>query len=85
MQQDATTTTPAAETDAPHERAAPAQPDPIAVAQLWADQFQNVATLGVAGAGGMLILLETQVLVLVPGWWLPFVSFIVSAVLAMYG
>jgi len=85
MQKDGTTTTRAAETDAPSERAARAQPDPIALEQLWTDQFQHVATLGVAGAGGMIILLQAQVYVPVPGWWLPFVSFIISAVLAMYG
>jgi len=85
MPPDGTTTRPAAEIDAAPERAVPAPPDPLALAQLWTDQFQHLTTLSVAGAGGLLILLETQILVLGARWWFPFALFVMTAVLAMYG
>src|SRR5690606_32315987 len=44
---------------APAEPSAPSPPDPVALAQEWADQFQHLTTISLAGAGGMLILVET--------------------------
>lgn len=44
---------------APPHPIAPSPPDPVALAQLWADQFQHLTTISLAGAGGMLILVET--------------------------
>src|SRR5687768_10106470 len=50
--------------------AVPRRPDPIALAQLWADQFQHLTTLGVAGAGGVLILLQAHLVPQGGKWWL---------------
>jgi lysylphosphatidylglycerol synthetase-like protein (DUF2156 family) len=62
-----------------------ATPDPIAAAQLWADQFQHLATLGVAGAGGVLVLLQAQLLATEGRWWFTLVLFAATAVFSMYG
>ena len=59
--------------------------DPIALAQLWADQFQHLATLGVAGAGGLLILLQAGLLDREEKWWLALGFFALTAVLSLYG
>lgn len=59
--------------------------DPVALAQLWADQFQHLATLGVAGAGGVLVLLQAQLIDTAGRWWLALVLFVLTAVFAMYG
>lgn len=65
---------------------APSLPDPVALAQLWADQFQHLTTISVAGAAGILILMETDVSVPTPIlWWLPFTFFALGAALASMG
>ncbi len=85
MPPDGTTTLPAAGTDAAPECAVSTPPDPLGLAQLWADHFQHLTTLSVAGGGGLLILLEARILDLGDRWWLPLALFVVSAVLAMHG
>ena len=66
--------------------APPARPlDVIALAQLWADQFQHMTTLAVAGAGGLLILLQVGVVSSSRHWWLSFALFAIAALLGMLG
>jgi hypothetical protein len=63
----------------------PGLPNVVALAELWADQFKHIATLGVAGAGGVLIALQAELLRMERRWWLALVMFVATAVLAMYG
>lgn len=72
---------------APPHPIAPSPPDPVALAQLWADQFQHLTTISLAGAGGMLILVETGGYVPSTMWWPPFtfICFAIAAVLALMG
>lgn len=57
----------------------------VALAQLWADQFRHLATLSVAGAGGVLILMQAELIEADAKWWLPLGLFVTTAVFAMYG
>ncbi|NZA27775.1 hypothetical protein H0E84_15460 [Luteimonas sp. SJ-92] len=57
----------------------------IALAQLWADQFRHLATVGVAAAGGVLILMQSQLIEVQTKWWLALGLFATGAVLAMQG
>jgi hypothetical protein len=59
--------------------------DPIALAQLWADQFQHLTTLGVAGAGGVLILVQAQLVAPAQRWWLALGLFAFTAIFSTYG
>ena len=59
--------------------------DLLGFAQLWTDQFRHLTTLGLAGAGGVLVLLETQVMRASDRWWLALGLFAMTAVLSMYG
>jgi hypothetical protein len=60
-------------------------PDPVALAALWADQFQHLATLGVAGAGGVLVLFQAELIRFDRGWGLSLALLALTAVLAMVG
>lgn len=73
--------TPSTPTSAP---ASTTTSDVIALAQLWSDQFQHMTSLAVAGAGGMLLLLQVGVMKQ-PRWWLSIVPFIVAAFLGITG
>jgi hypothetical protein len=59
--------------------------DPVALAQLWAGQFQHFTSIGVAGAGGVLVLLQAELIPTEQRWWLAIALFAASAVLSMYG
>jgi len=59
--------------------------DPVALAQLWADHFQHLTTVGVAGAGGILILLQAKLFAANDRWWLALALFAATATLSMYG
>ena len=64
----------------------PATPmDVIALAQLWADQFQHFTTLGVAGAGGVLILVQAELVASEQRWWLALGFFAFTAIFSTYG
>jgi len=83
---------PASEGVTPHDdstdvRITAARPalDPVALAHLWAGQFQHLTSIGVAGAGGVLVLLQAQLIPTEQRWWLAVVLFAASAVLSMYG
>ncbi len=73
------------QSDAATMQATSGLPDPVALAQLWTDQFQHLTMLGVAGAGGVLILLQSQLIRLEQRWWLALGLFVLTAVLSMYG
>ena len=57
----------------------------VALAQLWADQFQHTTTLAVAAAGGLVILLQTGIVTLHRRWWASLTFFILSAVIGYAG
>jgi hypothetical protein len=57
----------------------------IALAQLWADQFQHMTTLAVAAAGGLLVLLQTGLTTTQRPWWHAFALFSASAILSFSG
>lgn len=59
--------------------------DPVAIAQLWAAQFQHLTTLGVAGAGGVLVLLQAQLIPSDARWWLALGLFAATALSSTYG
>jgi len=59
--------------------------DAVALAQLWASQFQHLTSIGVAGAGGVLVLLQAGIVPTEERWWLAIALFAVSAVISMYG
>jgi hypothetical protein len=59
--------------------------DPVALAHLWAGQFQHLTSIGVAGAGGVLVLLQAELIPTEQRWWLAIALFAASAVLSMYG
>lgn len=60
-------------------------PDPVALAQLWAAQFQHLTTLGVAGAGGVLVLLQANLIPPDQKWWLALGLFALTALSSTYG
>jgi hypothetical protein len=57
----------------------------VALAQLWADQFQHLTTLAVSGAGGLLILLQVELVKLGPRFWVTFAFFALATLTAMTG
>ena len=57
----------------------------VALAQLWADTFQHLTTLAVSGAGGLLILLQVDIVKLGPRWWVTFALFALATLTAMAG
>jgi len=59
--------------------------DSVALAHLWASQFQHLTTLGVAGAGGVLILLQAGMIDPDERWWLAVILFAITSTLSMYG
>jgi hypothetical protein len=59
--------------------------DVIALAQLWADQFQHMTTLAVAGAGGLLVLLQVGVVATGRYWWMAFLLFASGAAVSVFG
>jgi hypothetical protein len=59
--------------------------DHVALAQLWAGQFQHLTSIGVAGAGAVLVLLQAELIPTEQRWWLAIILFAASAVLSMYG
>jgi hypothetical protein len=59
--------------------------DPLDLAHLWAGQFQHLTTLGVAGAGGLLVLLQVEVMDVTRKWWLSLLLFALTAVFSLYG
>jgi hypothetical protein len=59
--------------------------DVVALAQLWADQFQHMTTLAVAGSGGLLLMLEAGLVTARPGWWAAFLLFAIAALLGIIG
>jgi len=58
-------------------------PDVGVLPQLWADQFRHLTTLGIAGAGGVLVLMQAQLLD--RGWRVALALFLLSASIAMIG
>jgi hypothetical protein len=59
--------------------------DVIALAQLWADQFQHMTTLAVAGSGGLLVLLQVGVVTTGRYWWMAFLLFASAAAMSVFG
>lgn len=59
--------------------------DPVAIAQLWAGQFQHLTTVGVAGAGGVLVLLQAELIPSEQRWWLALALFAATSMLSIYG
>ena len=57
----------------------------VALAQLWADQFQHLTTLAVSGAGGLLILLQVDLVKAGPRWWVTLGLFAFAALMGMTG
>ena len=57
----------------------------VALAQLWADQFQHLTTLAVSGLGGLLILLQVELVKPGPRWWVTLGLFALAALLGMSG
>jgi hypothetical protein len=82
---DTAVTTPDGDIDSPTEAAPSPAVEIAALAQLWADQFRHLTTLGVAGAGGVLIMIQADLIEPQGRWWLSLVLFVMSAVSSMYG
>jgi hypothetical protein len=59
--------------------------DVVGLAQLWATQFQHFTTLGVAGAGGVLVLLQAELVPMEGRWWLALTLFALTALVSAYG
>ena len=57
----------------------------VALAQLWADQFQHMTTLAVSAAGGLLILLQAGLVKAGPRWWVAVLLFAFTGLLGMIG
>ena len=57
----------------------------VALAQLWADQFQHLTTLAVSGVGGLLILLQVDLVKAGPRWWFALGLFALAALVGMTG
>jgi hypothetical protein len=65
--------------------ARPADIDVVALAQLWADQFQHMTTLAVAGAGGLLLMLQSNLVRVGNRWWVAMILMASAAMLGMIG
>ena len=59
--------------------------DVVALAQLWADQFQHMTTLAVAGAGGLLVAVQAGLVKVGPRFWAAIITLIAAAMLGMFG
>ena len=71
-------------TDTPPQ-APPQVPDVAMLAQLWADQFQHMTTLALAGGGGLLVLLQTGVVTANRTFWITLVLFALMAMFSVIG
>jgi hypothetical protein len=60
-------------------------PDVALLAQLWADQFQHMTTLALAGGGGLLVLLQTNIVRTDRTFWTTLVLFALMAVFSVVG
>jgi hypothetical protein len=82
-------TSPSHPSEPVHDTASPTRaPDlsfVMGLAQLWADQFQHTTTLAVAAVGGLIILLQTGVVVMHRRWWASMALFVLSAVIGFAG
>jgi hypothetical protein len=67
--------------DAPEQNAA----NVIALAHLWAGQFQQIMNLALAGAGGLLILAQTDLVTISGRWWVALITFVAAAGVSMIG
>jgi hypothetical protein len=59
--------------------------DHLALAHLWSAQFQHLTTLGVAGAGGVFVLIESGVVATGELWWVALAFFALTAVFSING
>jgi hypothetical protein len=59
--------------------------DPVALGHLWADQFRHLTTLGVTGAGGLLITLQAGLVQTEREWWISLILLVVVAALGSVG
>lgn len=66
-------------------QAPPQVPDIAMLAQLWADQFQHMTTLALAGGGGLLVLLQTGVVTANRTFWITLVLFALMAMFSVIG
>ena len=60
-------------------------PDVALLAQLWADQFQHMTTLALAGGGGLLVLLQTGIVKADRTFWVALVLFALMAMFSVIG
>ena len=60
-------------------------PDVALLAQLWADQFQHMTTLALAGGGGLLVLLQTGIVKPERTFWIALVLFAAMATFSVLG
>ena len=60
-------------------------PDVALLAQLWADQFQHMTTLALAGGGGLLVLLQTGIVKADRTFWVSLVLFALMAMFSVIG
>ena len=60
-------------------------PDVALLAQLWADQFQHMTTLALAGGGGLLVLLQTGIVKADRTFWIALVLFALMATFSVIG
>jgi hypothetical protein len=60
-------------------------PDLALIAQLWADQFQHMTTLALAGGGGLLVLLQTGIAKADRTFWVALVLFALMATFSVIG
>ncbi len=60
-------------------------PDVALIAQLWADQFQHMTTLALAGGGGLLVLLQSGIVAADRTFWVTLVLFALMATLSVVG
>ncbi len=58
-------------------------PDVVGLAQLWADQFQHLTTVALAGGGGLLVLLETGIVKVGGRFWATLLLFAMVALTSM--
>lgn len=57
----------------------------VGLAHLWAAQFQQIMNLALAGAGGLLILVQTELVTTSGRWWVALITFVVAALVSMIG
>jgi hypothetical protein len=60
-------------------------PDVALIAQLWADQFQHMTTLALAGGGGLLVLLQTNIVTANRTFWITLILFALMATFSLVG